>query len=123
MTAGKYLSRVASAPTTGQYSVAAGVYTFAAADTTHVVQISYNYTAASTGTTVAFANQLMGQNTTFKLELFNTYNGVKTGWILPAATFSKLSLAFKNTDYTETDLDFECFADASGNILYEYTSN
>src|SRR5438105_8592910 len=46
LTSAKYLTRVASAPATGQYSVntATGLYTFAAADTTHNLQISYLYT-------------------------------------------------------------------------------
>ena len=37
---------VASGPTTGQYSVSAGVYTFAAADTLLGVLISYTYKIA-----------------------------------------------------------------------------
>ena len=45
------LKRVASGPTTGQYSVAAGIYTFAAADANAKVLISYNYTIAATGQT------------------------------------------------------------------------
>jgi hypothetical protein len=45
---GTPLVRVASAPTTGQYSVAAGVYTFASADVGLTFYISYQYTATST---------------------------------------------------------------------------
>ena len=38
------LKQVASSPTTGQYSVSAGVYTFAAGDAGAAVLISYTYT-------------------------------------------------------------------------------
>jgi hypothetical protein len=46
--AGAPMTRVASSPATGQYSVSAGVYTFAAADTGLRVFIDYLYTATST---------------------------------------------------------------------------
>jgi hypothetical protein len=41
--AGNDMTKVDSAPTTGQYSVAAGAYTFAAADTGLIVYITYDY--------------------------------------------------------------------------------
>src|SRR5581483_11374955 len=43
---GNPYTRVASAPATGQYSVAAGVYTFAAADTGKTVYINFRYTVS-----------------------------------------------------------------------------
>src|SRR6185369_14385510 len=52
---GLQMTRVASAPTTGQYSVAAGVYTFAVADNGHVVWINYSYTTTG-GKTVTYNN-------------------------------------------------------------------
>ena len=42
------MTRVSTAPTTGQYSVTAGAYVFAAADTGQTVFISFAYTATST---------------------------------------------------------------------------
>jgi hypothetical protein len=114
---GLYMTRVASAPTTGQYSVAAGVYTFAAADTGHTVAISYSYTSASTGQTNSLVNAMMGSSTVYQATLFNSYRG-KTIWLkLYAITIPKLSFAFKSEDYTEQDLDFECFADSSGRVM------
>lgn len=120
-TAGKWLSRVASAPATGQYSVALGVYTFAAADTNHQVGIYYSYTVA-TGTTVALGNQLMGAITQFQLVVSNTYNGKSTGYKLFGVVFPKLSMAGKNDDYTVSDVEFQAFADATGKILEYYTA-
>jgi hypothetical protein len=121
-TTGLYLTRVSSAPATGQYSVSAGVYTFAAADTTHSMSISYSYTSAATGQTNALVNALMGTSTVYQLTLFNSFRGKNIGLKLYAATIPKLSFAFKNEDYTEQDLDFECFADSSGRVIDLYTT-
>ena len=42
-------TRVAAAPTVGQYSVSAGVYTFAAADASMAVLLNYVYTSSTGG--------------------------------------------------------------------------
>lgn len=128
VTSQKFLTRVASAPATGQYSVAAGVYTFAAADTTHVMSISYDKTAAAVGTTVSLTNQLMGTNTAFSLKLYNNYQGLagganSSGLYLPMVVIPKLSFAFKNSDFFEKSIDFEAIADGAGNIMSAYTGN
>ena len=129
----KFDTCVSSGPTTGQYTVtlATGTYTFAAADTTHVVQISYLYTASSTGTTIALTNQMMGTNTTFSLRLFNNYSAAQGGAnqasnfgiYLPVVTIPKLSFPFKNTGFMVNDVDFELSASAAGSILSIYTGN
>lgn len=125
VTASKLLTRVASSPATGQYSVSAGVYTFAAADTGNTVWISYSYTSTS-GVTVAYSNQLMGSATTFGLTLYNQYTvqGVVKyfGWKLYAVIVPKLSFAFKNVDYTMQNTDFQGFANSAGKIMDYYTS-
>lgn len=121
VTAQKPLVRVASAPATGQYSVAAGVYTFAAADTGHVVWISYAYTSTS-GTTVAYTNQLMGQGTQFVLNLFNQSFSKFSGIKLWAVQLGKLSFPFKNEDFMISDLSFTAFADSNGRVMDTYTA-
>lgn len=120
VTAQKPLVRVASAPATGQYSVSAGVYTFAAADTAHKVWISYAYTS-TVGTTVAYTNQLMGQGTQFKLRVFNQSMGKFSGILLHAVQLSKLSFPFKNEDFLISDLGFAAFADSEGQVMTTYT--
>ena len=128
-TAQKWLTWVASGPTTGQYSVNAttGVYTFAAADSTHQFSLNYSYTVASTGTTVSLQNQLMGTNTYFQLGLFENYSnspvGGQSGIMLPNVVFSKMALGFKNNDFTNDQVDFEACANLAGQIFYAYTSN
>src|SRR6185437_3547873 len=59
-TTGLPLTNVASAPVQGQYSVAAGVYSFAAADAGAAILVSYTYTVASAGQQLTYANQLIG---------------------------------------------------------------
>lgn len=120
-TTGLNLTRVASNPATGQYAVSAGVYTFAAADTGHTVWISYSYTTTG-GKTVAFNNQLMGQATMFTLTLFNTYATYNLGIKLFAVVVPKLSDTFKNTDFTERNLDFSAYANGAGQIFEQYST-
>ena len=122
-TAGIWLKCVASAPATGQYSVsAAGVYTFAAADTTHQVGLYYTYTIA-TGNKIALTNPLMGAATIFQLNCFNTYGGKQFGYTLYAVVMPKLSLAGKQDDYTEVDLEFQAFADTLNRVISVFTNS
>jgi hypothetical protein len=116
---GAQLTRVASAPNTGQYSVnvATGIYTFAAADTALSVLISYEYTSSSaTGSMTTLTNQLMGQSPFFAVMLQESYGGKNFALKLNQCTSSKLSLPFKNEDFTISDFDFEAFADGSNNV-------
>ncbi len=114
------MQRVASGPITGQYSLASGTYTFAAADTGQNVQITYTYTVAG-GFTVTYLNQLMGAATTFGLHLWNEYTA-SDGTASQAYTkfgavrIPGLSTSTKNTDYTMYDLDYAVSADATGTI-------
>lgn len=116
---GVQLTPVASGPTTGQYTVAAGVYTFAAADTTIGVLIYYSYTVAGSGLKVVMANQLMGVAPSFSLVCKQSFAqfGTNKNIILRlnACISSKLSLPFKNQDFMVHDLDFQAFADAANN--------
>jgi len=109
---GKDLTVVASAPTTGQYSVAAGVYTFAAADVGHTVQISYRYTSASIGKTISFSNQVMGPGASYIVQGFSAATGAKTaGFKMYAARIPKLSVALKAEDWMENDIEFFAIQD------------
>ena len=113
---GAPLTRVASAPAQGQYSVASGVYTFNAADTGAAVLIDYLYTAATGGANVALSNQSMGTTLTFMGVFSTTASGKNVTLKLNLCTSSKLSLQTKIEDYTIPELDFEVMADASNNI-------
>lgn len=111
------LIRVASAPTTGQYAVAAGLYTFAAADTTLVVFISYQYTATSTvAKKSALINLPMGYAPTFRVDIFMPFQGKAMVWTFPNCIASKLAMATKLDDFMIPEIDADVFADAAGNI-------
>lgn len=116
------LTRVAATPTTGQYTVAAGVYTFAAADTTLGVLISYEYTLVSTGQTIVVGNPLLGVAPTFKpvfKQIYTNPAGISQEMTMSmnAATSSKLSIASKLEDFTQPEMDFSCFCDASNTLM------
>lgn len=119
------MTRVASAPATGQYSVSAGVYTFAAADTALVVYIDYQYTYTSTSARKStVTNPLLGTLPTFKTDLSVPYNGKVMIVSFPACTASKLAFATKLDDFIIPELDIEVFADASGNVMtYSMSDN
>ena len=116
LTSGHIMTRVASSPATGQYSVASGVYTFAAADTTNNLAISYSYTSA-TGKTTTVNNALMGTSTPFVMHCYNVYsnNGTSKGFGLKlyAVHVPKIGFGLKAESYTEQDLDFHAVQDST----------
>lgn len=118
---GAQLTQVASAPTAGQYSVAAGVYTFAAADTGKSVVISYEYTQASVGSTVAVGTILQGVQPIITLDLYRGFNNTGERHRYWAAVCSKLSAPTKLADFAIHELDFECFTDSQGRFHNIYT--
>jgi hypothetical protein len=117
---GRPMTKVASAPATGQYSVATGVYTFAAADTGKQVFISFRYTASSVTTAgkMTVQNVPMGAAPVVQLDVFFQKNGKDFATRYPQAIASKFSWQSKLDDYMVPELNFECFADAAGNVMY-----
>jgi hypothetical protein len=123
VTNGVWMTRVASTPATNEYAVTAGVYTFSATDAGDSVKIYYRYTAASTGKTVTYTNQLMGTGTPFVLSLFNSYRSNSQGLKLYSVLATKLAMGLKSDDFYDSDLDFQAFADANGNVMDVFTVN
>ena len=118
---GNPLTQVASAPAVGQYSVSAGVYTFAAADTGVAVLISYEYTDATNGSTVAVGSILQGVQPIITLDLYRGYNGTGERHRFWAAVCSKLTIPTKMADFAISELDFECFLDSQNRFHNVYT--
>lgn len=117
VSSGVPLTRVASGPTTGQYSVSAGVYTFAAADTGNTVYINYAYTAvAATAGDMTISNPFMGYAPTFSVSFSVNYNGKNGTIILNSCTSSKFSVATKLDDFAIPEFDFSGYADANQKI-------
>ena len=121
---GEPFTCVASAPTTGQYSVAAGVYTFAAADTSKTVFISYRYSAtAASAKKISITNQLMGAAPLVGARLQTTYRGKKALVVLYSAIFTKLHLlGTKLDDYSIPEFDFAAFANGANQVADIYLS-
>ncbi len=110
------LQQVASSPTVGQYSVAAGVYTFAAADASAAVLIDYTYTSV-TGAQYTVTNQLQGTTPTFQLIAQQGLSGQYDNMLLYACVSTKLSMASKMGDWNVPEIDFSAFANAAGNVV------
>jgi hypothetical protein len=110
------LTKVASAPIQGQYSVSAGIYTFASADAGAALLISYTYTQASAGTTAVISNQLLGSAPSFQANFYEVFNGKQVNLQLNQCVAQKLTLSTKQEDFTIPEFDFVAFADAAGNI-------
>lgn len=115
---GVALTRVATGPTTGQYSlnVVTGIYTFASADASKYVKIDYLYDAATTGKTITIVNQLMGLAPSFMTALTSIIDGKTVTMILNKCTSDKLTFPTKKGDFTIQEFDFEAFADDANEI-------
>lgn len=122
VTTGLPMTRVASSPIAGQYSLvdSTGVYTFAAADASAAVLLSYEYSIASSPSSALYSitNQLMGYTPSFAAVFYNQYQGKTMAMKLNASVLGKLALPFKNDDFTMPDLSAEAYADATGSVGY-----
>lgn len=132
VTAGSEAAATATNPLGGKYSInnATGVLTFVAADASRAVQITYLYTPASNpNATIALQQIGMNSATTFQLTLIgngrNPYTNAAQQIIvnLNACLAPSLSLNMKLDDFTDLDLDFQAFIDASGNLGSIYLVN
>lgn len=125
LTTGLFMTRVASGPTTGQYSVSAGVYTFAAADASNKVSIAYSYTAAAAGKTTPVTNTVMTINTGIAMVAYGpVYGGKCFGLKLYSTHWPKLSFALKPSDFTMQNVEFFAAEDGTTgrNVIDIYTA-
>lgn len=90
---GVAMTKVVGAPAAGQYSVAAGVYTFNGADNNDPVTISYTYTVSSSDYDVVMPN------------LIEFHSAPPVGTVLASFQF------FFACRFTDDQQDFEKFAD------------
>jgi hypothetical protein len=124
---GKELQKLTTGtPTTGQYTVSAGVYTFASADTGLAVLISYSYTLTATGALYQVNNQLLGygpQCEFFLVDQYQPVSGVYNVIHLYAAKVNKITIGNKRADYSIPEVDFMFFQSASGRVIDMYSVN
>lgn len=114
---GQAFTKVASAPAVGQYSISGGVYTFASADASAGVLVSYTYTLATGGTLITVNNQLQGFGPVFECWVAQQYSGHSVTWKLFSCRSNKLTAPTKIGDYTIPEFDFEAYANAAGVVL------
>lgn len=122
---GAQLTKVASSPTAGEYSVGAGgVYTFNTGDAGQGVLTSYTYTTTTVGTTkLALTNQLMGYAPEFRALLSNTFRNKRFAVELYNCTMGGLSIPTKQDDFWEMDIDFEASTDDTDTLGAIYADN
>ena len=112
------MKSVSSTPSAGQYSVVGGVYTFSSADAGAAVLISYTYGVSSTGESIAVASQPLGPSITFSANLFasDPTTGKQFSLYLYNCVAEKLSFGTKLEDFVMPEFDFQCFANAAGQV-------
>lgn len=112
------LKAVASSPSLGQYTVSAGVYTFSSADAGAAVLISYSYTVTGSGESFVVTSQPIGPSITFSANLFATdpTTGKQFSLLLYNCVAEKLAFGTKLEDFVMPELDFQCFANAAGQV-------
>lgn len=115
---GTPLTRVATGPATGQYSLveATGIYTFAAADQGLGVKFDYLYNSTLVGKTLTIVNQEQGQGPSFMAILHGTFQNQSVVQILNKCTSSKLSFPYKASTFAVQEFDFSAQVDDAGNI-------
>lgn len=119
LTTGNPMTRVASAPAAGQYSVSAGTYTFASADSGKAVALNYEYSATSTtGQVFNLTSDLMGYTPSFTVLLSQQYDGKTLVVKLNRAVSGKLNLPLKNDDFAMFDFEATAFTDAANSLGY-----
>jgi len=116
-------------PAAGQYTVAAGVYTFAAADTGLGILISYAYTQSTTGNIFQVNNQNIGYGPQVEIYLVDTYQPIPVSGVniysttrVWAAKISKVTLGNKRSAYSMPQVDYEYFQAPSGRVLDLYSN-
>lgn len=123
-------TRVASSPTSGQYSLTTGAggsgatYTFADQDVGKIVYINYEYTnptAPTTAQTLTVVNLPMGSAPTMQAVFMAKRQTTGETYFrrFPNVVATKLTMDYKNDDFTIPDFEMSAFADVNGNIQYQ----
>lgn len=111
---GQHLKLVASAPSSGQYTVtSAGVYTFNAAQSGKGLIISYD-ADVDNGQHFVMKQRRMGQQYPFTMTLANEFQGKQYAFTLYSCVLTKSDWAFKNDDFAVPNVDFSCFVNDAG---------
>jgi len=99
------MKRVASAPAAGQYSVAAGVYTFASTNASLNVKISYLYTV-SQGEIVTMTNQPQGKTGAFNAVMVMPWGSDQDVLVLNSCINTNADWSTKQGDFGKPTFDY-----------------
>jgi hypothetical protein len=116
-------TRVASGPTSGQYSLAGSTYTFSDVDVGKVVFISYQYSNSAnpaTGKVLSVNNIPMGSVPIFAAQFYVSRKGHTLWRKFMNCVATKLTMDFKNDDFVIPDFEIGAFAD-SNNVVQQYS--
>jgi hypothetical protein len=114
---GKIMTRKASAPAAGEYSVTSGgVFTFNAGANGKVYSVDYIYADAASGWSLDYTNQPQGPAAAMQLYLLNKSKGKEFGALLYSVLMPEFSLALKLGEFTLPEGSFKCSADASDRV-------
>ena len=94
---------------------------FATADEGLAVQYQYDYTVP-TGKSVEIKNAMMGTAPVFEVEFYAALDGNPITVVLNNCTSEKLTMNFKNEDFTIPDFSFSAFSDAADVVGHIYLS-
>jgi hypothetical protein len=94
---------------------------FATADAGIPIQYQYDY-IVNTGKTVEIKNAMMGTSPVFEVQFYAALDGVPLTIVLNKCTSEKLTMNFKNEDFTIPDFSFSAFSDASDVVGKIYLS-
>jgi hypothetical protein len=114
---GQMLTNVGSGSLTaaGQYKVAAGVYTFDAADASQEMLISYVWTNATGGSSMIITSRPQGYGPIIELWFDMPYKGNNSVRVYNAR-LSGLKMPIKRNDYVIAEMDWEGFANPQGQV-------
>jgi hypothetical protein len=119
-TTGLPMTAVTGTPNAGQYSVAAGVYTFSSADHSsgYSVLISSDFSETTVGQSILVANQPLGQIVSVGavITALDPTTNLQASLQIFNIAFTSLDLGTKPEDFEMPDLEGECFVNAAGNI-------
>jgi hypothetical protein len=115
------MTKVASGPVAGQYSQAAGIYTFSSADNVSgisvIISVAYHFTTGATGQFQIVQNQLIGTTPTFQLDYKTILYGATYYVRFYNCVGSKVAMAHKLTDFAMPEYDFGFFANAAQQVM------
>jgi hypothetical protein len=115
------LMYVTGSPATGQYTyigtgTGIGEYSFASADATEGVLITYGYTSNTGGQTITVKNTPIGTTPVFQIDYSSSLYGNPYYVRFFAAISSKLTRAHKLTDFVMPEVDFGFFANSAQQV-------